>query len=326
VNELLTPAEANDLIDRGLVLHIAGDERALRQLHRGTWIGGTTPYLLTRQGGIVEREKVFVTLLPVKPGAVATRFIDIGRLPAISTEAPRNGFTIVIAPAMSDIHAIYSLTSAAVPGIRDIALMGWVSGVHFDDHGKVSAKVFDGVTGEAADDRIVVLHAALPPNKSAVVDIVNLVTPGNGDEIVFDAPSFSVRECVINGRREDFYAYALRKELPMHCPLVTDLNGEFISVSIKTIDAASRSVQFYAPVMKGRVYRLAAVVPDYREALARVAAERHLEPILSCNCYNNFRLLRPRGRAFQSAARPGGVRRTGARFDEPDAGVSVDQE
>lgn len=288
MNELVTAAEANTLIDRGCVLHIAGEEPVLRQLHRGNWIGGTTPYILTRNGGVVEREKVFVSELPVNARAITTHFIDIGCLPAISVEAPRNGFSIVIAPGMSEIHSIYSLTAASIPGIRDIPIMGWISGVHVDDRMKVTAKVVNGVTGEVADDRIVVIHAALPPNREASVGIINLIIPGEGDEIVFDTPSFSVRDCTINGQRDDFYAYAIRNRLELHHPLVTELNGEPISVSLKLIDAETRSVQFYAPVMKDRVYRLATSVPDYRNALIRRAAEQKLDPVLSCNCVHNF--------------------------------------
>lgn len=288
LNELLTPAEANALIDRDLVMHIAGDEKALRKLHCGNWVGGTTPYMLTSQGGIVEREKVFVSELPVKPGAVAIRFIDIGHIPAITTEAPRNGFTIVIVPGMSEIHTIYSLTAANIPGIRDIPIIGWVSGVHIDDRPRVTAKVFNGQTGEVADDRIVVLQAPMPTTSEAQVSILNLVKPGTGDEFVFDAPSFSVRECLINGERDDFYAYAVRNNISLHWPLVTELNGDRLSVALKAVDAESRSVQLFAPVMQGRPYRLAEAIDDYRGKLIRATLDRKLTPVLSYNCFHNY--------------------------------------
>lgn len=288
MNELVTPEEANVLIARGCVLHIAGVEAALKQLNRGRWIGGTTPYMLTRDGGVVERHKVFVTELPVHPDAITTRFVDIGNIPAISTEAPRNGFSLVIVPAMSEIHTIYSLTSANIPGIRDIALLGWVSGVHVEERRQYTPKVFDGISGDVADDCIVVMHAALPPHKEAKVGIVNLVTPGDGDTLEFDAPGFSVRECAINGHRDDFFAYAVRRKLGVHCPLVTELNGEYIAVGIKLIDAETRAVQLYAPVMRDHVYRLAAAPPDYRGALIRVADAMDVKPVLSVNCVRNF--------------------------------------
>jgi hypothetical protein len=288
VNELFTITQANALIDEGRILHIAGDEALLRRLHHGTWIGGTTPYILTRQGGIAERQRVFVTEMPDAVRDVVIRFIDIGNIPAIATEAPRYGFTIVIAPGMSDIHTIYGLTANAIPGIREIPIMGWITGVHEEDRGRLTPKVFNGRTGEAADNRIVVMQAALPCSKEAVVGIINLFKPGTDDEIVFHEPSFSARECLINGTPEDFYVYGVRKNLDIKRPLVTKLGGDFINVSIKAIDAESRSVQFYAPVMKGRVYRQAAPLPDYLAALVAVTKEQNLAPVLSCNCYHNY--------------------------------------
>lgn len=288
VNELVAIAEANALIDQGRVLHIAGEEQLLRQLHRGHWIGGTTPYILTRQGGGAERERVFVSELPVGRRDVSTRFVGIGNIPAISTEAPRNGFTIVIAPGMSEVHTIYGLTANRIPGIREIPIIGWISGVHEKDRGHLTPKVFNGVSGEASDSSIVVLQATLPSEKKAAVSIINLFKPGAGDEIVFSEPSFSVKECLINGELTDFYAYASSRELDLQRPLVTELGGEFINVSFKAIDAESRSVQFYAPVMKGRVYRQAAPLPDYRMALVEAAEALQLSPILSCNCYHNY--------------------------------------
>jgi len=288
MNELRDIRETNALIDNGLVLHIAGEEALLRQLHRGSWIGGTTPYMLTAEGGIAERERVFVSVLPVLPSDVCLRLVDIGHIPAISTEAPRNGFTLVIAPGMSEIHRVYGLTANGIPGIREIPVMGWISGVHEDDRARLTPKVFNGLTGEVSDVAIVAMQATLPTTKRAVVSIINLVEPAEGDTFVFYEPSFSVRECLINGKAEDFYAYAIRKGLDLQCPLVTELGGELLNVSFNVIDAESRSVLFYAPVMAGRVYRQAAPLLDYRAALIEVAEKLKLTPVLSCNCFHNY--------------------------------------
>lgn len=288
LNELLTPEEANAVIARGCVLHIAGDERALRRLRPGNWIGGTTPYILTNEGGVVERDKVFVTELPVRPDAISTSFVDIGHIPAISVEAPRFGFTLVVMPAMSEIHNIYGLTSANIPGIRDIAVMGWVSGLHADDLGKTKAKVFNGLTGEVADDRIVVMRARLPSSKQAKVDIVNLVEPEEDTALVFDTPSFTVRDCEINGERQNFYDFAVRKGVGVHQPLVTDLNGEPICVSLRSLDAQTRTVQLFAPVMRGHVYRFGDAVSGFRDRLIRTIEERALRPVLACQCFHNY--------------------------------------
>lgn len=288
MNKLCEVAEANALIGEGRLLHIAGDEPLLRRLDRGNWIGGTTPYLITQQGGIAERGRVFVTELPQTEGEASIRFVGIGNVPSISIEAPRKGFTIVIAPGMSDIHTIYGLTANRIPGIREVPVVGWISGVHETDRGSLTPKVFSGRTGEASDEQIVVLQAELPAGKKAEVGIINLFEQGDGDEIVFQEPSFSARECLINGKPQDFYKYAVHHDLDIKRPLVTELNGELINVSFKAIDAESRSVQFYAPVMKDRVYRQAAPLTDYCDALIRVAEQKRLSPVLSCNCYHNY--------------------------------------
>jgi hypothetical protein len=288
LNTLLTVRDANDLIAERRILHIAGDETALRQLGRGSWIGGTIPYFLTSEGGVVERERVFVTELPAVVKNVTTQFIDIGHIPAITTDAPHNGFSIVIVPGLTDIHTTYGLTANSIPGIHDAAVVGWISGVHLDDVGKLTPKVFDGVTGEVSDNRIVVMRATIPSAKVAIVGIVNVFEPGAGDAVVFSESNFFAGPCSINGVLEDFYDYTMRKGLDLTLPLITELSGNLINVSFQKIDHAERRVHFYAPVMKGRTYHQAAPMPDYRKALIEAAKRLHLDPAFACNCILNY--------------------------------------
>lgn len=295
MSELLSVAETNFLIDAGKRLHIAGDECVLRQLNRGTWIGGTTPYFITDRGGLVEREKLFVTPLPDYLTDVATAMIDIGHIPAIITEAPRHGFTLAIIPGFSDIHTAYGLTADGIPGIHDTPVVGWVSGVHLSELDARTPKVFDGATGEGSDHRMVVLRATLPQGKIAEVGRVNVYVPGQGDEIVFRESAFSARDCTINGQAENFHDYVVRTKLNTELPLVTELSGHNINVSFRAVDAATRSVTFYAPVMKEHVYRLATLAGDYRETLVDAMKKLDLSPVFACNCILSYRYGRLEG-------------------------------
>lgn len=288
MNQLVSVNEANALISQGRILHIAGDETALRGLKRGQWIGGTIPYFLTDHGGVVERERVFVTELPAAVTSVETRLIDIGHIPAITTDAPRSGFSIVIAPGMSDIHTTYGLTANSIPGIHESPVVGWISGVHLSEIGLITPKVVDGVSGTFADNRIVVMHAHLPRNKTAVIGAINVFEQGDGDEIIFSSPSFSAGPCLINREPDDFYAYAIRRRLNLDLPLITELSGLKINVSFQALDHEHRRVNFYAPVMKGKIYRQAAPLSDYREALRRAVKHFTLKPDFSCNCILNY--------------------------------------
>ncbi len=47
----LSTREASDLIASGVVLLAAGSAQALAALPRGKWIGGSTPYFMTAEGG-----------------------------------------------------------------------------------------------------------------------------------------------------------------------------------------------------------------------------------------------------------------------------------
>lgn len=288
MNELLTLAEANGLIASGRSLLVAGDEKVLRQLHQGNWIGGTTPYFITRDGGIVERERVLVSELPDAVIETETHLVDIGHIPAITTDAPRYGFSIVIVPGLSDIHTAYGLTANAIPGIHDTPIAGWVAGVHLSEIGEATPKVFDGITGACSDRHVAVMRAKLPSSKTADIGMINLFHPGDGDEIVFHEPAFSARDCSINGETENFYDYVLRKKLDLKLPLVTELSGHHINVSFQAIEGDTRTVKFYAPVMKGRVYRQAAPIADYREALVRAVQGVSLSPVFACNCILNY--------------------------------------
>ena len=52
--------------------------------------------------------------------------------------------------------------------------MGWVTGVHLDDLGRVTPKVFDGSRGLVFEDGAMVLHVALRADRVADIDILNL--------------------------------------------------------------------------------------------------------------------------------------------------------
>lgn len=288
LNQLVTVGEANDLIDHGRMLHVAGDEKALRQLHKGRWIGGTIPYFLTQDGGVVERERLFVTELPSIASDMTTQMLDIGHIPAIFTEAPANGFSIVIVPGMSDIHTTYSLTAASIPGLYETAVMGWIAGVHLNDIGEVTPKVFDGPTGAVSDQKIVVLRANLPLSHKAVVETINVFSQGDGDEIVFLESGFSAGPCIINGKPDDFYDYTRRNDLDLALPLITDRAEQMINVSFQLLDHETRRVHFFAPVIKKRLYRQARPMPDYRLALIAAAKEHVIDAAFSCNCILNY--------------------------------------
>ncbi len=286
--DLHTVSEANDLIDAGKRLHIAGDEAALSKLHKGVWIGGTIPYFLTQQGGVMDRQRLFITELPDCVSETKIAFISSEQLAFVPADAPENGFSLVIAPGMSDVHATYALKAEKLPHIYERPIIGWVAGVHLSEIGAVKPKVVNGMTGAFSDDRLVVLHATLPENRLASIGIVNVFRQGAGDAFVFDETGFSGGDCLVNGKNGNFYDYAKERNIDLRFPLVANYSGEMINVSIQELDRATRSAKFYAPILKGMEYRQAEPVADYRAKFIEQMEGLQISPAFSCNCILNY--------------------------------------
>jgi hypothetical protein len=286
--ELFNISDANALIKSGKWLHIAGEEASLTKLTKGNWIGGTIPYFLTKEGGMVDRERLFITELPREVTEASISFVSQDQLEAIPGRAPENGFSLVVIPGMSDAHAKYALAAERLPHIFEKPIVGWVAGVHLDDLGKVRPKVFNGQTGAASDDRIVVLQAHLPSSLIASIGIINVFEQGSGDTILFDDTGFSGDRCRINGQPASFYDYVVDQKLDMRFPLVANRSGEMINVSFQALDEAAHLVKFYAPVLEKIEYRQAKPIDDYRTRFIEATGDFNVSPAFTCNCILNY--------------------------------------
>ncbi|PKO45951.1 MAG: hypothetical protein CVU31_10955 [Betaproteobacteria bacterium HGW-Betaproteobacteria-4] len=286
--ELISVSRAAELIEAGKYLSIAGDEAALRQLPQGHWIGGTIPYFMAAEGGTVSRDQVFVSEIGGYAAPPQLRFYDAGTLPQICRNAPDNGYSLLIIPAFSACHAGFAQNAPNFEEMYMKPLIGWIAGVHLDDLGKVTPKVVLGSTGEFSETDAVVMDVPLPPEKFAQIDIVNLFRPGSGAGIRFLNNGFSAGDCLIDGQAANLADYLAAKQIDSRLPLVADYSGALINVSIRHIDHAARSVEFYAPVFPGLEYRVAAPVADYVTAFHNALPGGGTDIAFSCNCILNF--------------------------------------
>ncbi|MDZ7909902.1 MAG: hypothetical protein U5N10_17935 [Gemmobacter sp.] len=287
-NELLTPAEAAARIEAGAVMSIAGSADLMADLPKGAWIGGSTVYFMTAEGGRVDREHLFCTTFP--EGSTATaRHLPTAALADIAQGYKPKGVTLTVLPAFSSAHARFAEDGAHYPGLFDQPLLGWISGVHLDDIGKVAPTVFDGSTGEKHEDGAVLLHVALPEGQSATLDIVNIFAQGGDDDLCFTFPEtgFAARKAMVNGVEVDLAAYLVEKGADTRLPLVANYAGAMINVSFQNVDAASGNVQFYAPVFPGIEYRLAGSAGDYVATFAEKVGAAGTGSC-SCNCILNY--------------------------------------
>lgn len=292
-HSILTVGEAKELIQAGRKLLLAGDENTLRKLPPGDWTGGTIPYFISEtEGGMVSRSVVFATDITDVVESLRIVRYDHNTLSRVFADGKAHGFSFIIMPARSIAHLAFALNA---PGYEDFGarpLVGWISGVHLDELGEVTPKVFNGRTGVAFSEGALVLHADLAPGKAARMGIINLFEQGEGDTFTFPVDGFSARSVLVNGEKDNFAAYIRRNDLDTKLPLVADYNGVLANTSFQSVDDIGEEVTFYAPVFKGVSYKHAKPVADYEAAFKnRLSEERSIcaeNVAFSCNCILNY--------------------------------------
>jgi len=295
---LMSIQDVSKLIVGGRRLAIAGDEALLSKLPRGNWIGGTTAYFMTEKGGVVTKEHMFVHDLTDSSTGGSIKRYSVADLPNIAKDAPERGFSIIIIPAFSEAHFAYAQNAPNYEGIFMKPIVGWISGVHLDDLGKVAPKVFNGETGAFAENDAMVFHFTIANDKDATIHILNLFEQGNGDTITFEEEGFAVHDCFINGEKQSVHDYIKNNNIDTKLPLVADYCGAHVNVSYQGIRPSDGAVMLYAPVFKDVKYKIAAPVSDPASAFKRIAPKDPTPPTFACNCVLNFLYLGLEGKTI----------------------------
>ena len=282
--------EVKKKIEQGKILILAGDEDVLKNLPKGNWIGGTIPYFMAEKGGISTREQIFVTEFPGYITDFLIKEYDENSISKVFVDHEAQGFSIIIIPASCPLHFSYALNSYKYEGFATRQLIGWIAGMHLDDLGTITPKVFNGKKGEMLENAAVVIHVALPESKYSDIDIINIFEQGEGDVIVFPEDGFSATDAIINGEKKNFAEYIKEHDLDIRFPLVADYSGAMINTSFQNVDEENRKVDFYAPVFKGVEYKQAKPVEDYvSKFLNNMPKESSSDNIIfSCNCILNY--------------------------------------
>lgn len=279
-------------INQGEYLVIAADEDVLANLPSGNWIAGTIPYFMTDEGGKADRNHIFVNTIN---GIASSRppritLYDANSIGRIAQEAPEHGFTIVILPAMSEVHASYAKNAPNYPNMYFSPIIGWISGVHLDDLGARNAKIgFGPLNGMLLEQQAVAMHISLPAHQLANINIVNLFAQGEGAEIKFKSTGFEVTDCTVDGQPVKLAEYIQQHNIDTRLPLVANYSGVMVNVSIQSVDADSGKVALYAPVFAEVSYRFARPVENYIEAFDKMLPASATDKIaFSCNCILNY--------------------------------------
>jgi len=282
---LMTFDEVSKRITKGDVLHIAGTEALLRKLPGGNWIGGSTEYFMTVDGGKVSGDLLFVTAF--NDARFSIKSYDVEGIDQIANDAFDHGFSIVIMPFDSGVHRTYAEKAAEFENmfLREIA--GWVSGLNLGKEGQTPVTV-DGSKLSVYSDRAVALHIEAPKEKTVLVNIINIFEQDEGSPIIeFKEEGFSVTKCLIDGVDTVLADYIAQNGIDTKLPLVGDYSGAGVNISFKAIEDGV--VYFYAPVFRNIKYRMAKNIGDYEKAFHdQLAGINDASAVFSCNCVLNF--------------------------------------
>jgi hypothetical protein len=296
-SELLSIPKVQSAIAAGESLFLAGSREALSQLPQGNWIGGTIPYFMSDEGGIVSEDRIFVTKVPDFALEVKTADYGPDNLADLYRDAPANGFTFLVLPASTEVHKTFAEQAPSYDGFLFRPVVGWVTGVRVDHIGKEAPAVFNGKTGKSFDARGTALHVTLPANKVVDLEIVNIFKSGGGNLIRFEEAGFRVSKCLVDGKPANLAEYITSNGIPTEFPLVGDYNGSAINVSFQSVDASAGTVDLYAPVFPGVDYHFGKPVEDYAGAFGKAIPAEEDEPAFACNCILNFLYGKLEGKA-----------------------------
>lgn len=291
-------------ISKGKKLLLAGDEDLLRQLPKGKWIGGTIPYFMDETGGVITKDKIFVSELPEVIKDIQVKIYNDASLAEIPQNTAENGLSFIIIPANSKAHISYAQSAPKYKDIYDRVIIGWISGVHLNDLTRAVPKAFNGFNGEVIEQEAVVMHCDLEKANKPCIGIINVFEPGDGDIITFKEASASVKECLINGQPVNFADYLKKNDIDTKLPLVGNYCGVSVNVSFQYIDLSAGMVRFYAPAFPGIDYKIARPVHDYVSKFLKALPKEGVKPCFSCNCILNFLYSKLEGKTTRGMTGP----------------------
>jgi len=291
------------LIEKGYHLSLAADERVLSKLPKGNWIAGTIPYFMDVNSGLFTQELIYVNKLTDLSKDVKIKVYDIHNIDILTQDTYHNGFTLLIIPPFQEIHQDFAIKSETMEGLYDNPVVGWVAGIDLSS-GDVP-KVYNGLTLESYENKVVAFHVQLPENTFAQIDIINIFKQDpESPEIHFYLDSFEVIHCLIDNKEVNLSDYIIQNKIDPKLPLIADYSGASINVSIKEVDKDFGIVNFYAPVFASKTYKFAKQIDNYIKEFEINTLNIHKNNEFSCNCILNYMYGNLEGKKIENVTGP----------------------
>lgn len=291
--KLYSKQDVEKFISAGNKMVLTADENILKQLPKGNWVGGTTPYFMDKKAGIITKELIFVDDFTEIAVDFKIEQFSKENIQNIALNAYENGFSVLILPLDAPVYYEFALNSLTYQQIFQNPVVGYVAGFDFADFGNATAKVINGQTLQMSENEAIALHIQLPENKIARAEILNLDTIApNSDTIVFEKTSFVQSDCFINGKKRNLaeYLFETKYKETAPRPLIANTNGALINRDIKNIDLEKKEVSFFSPVYAQDKYYLTNIIVDYQTLFNFELTKIELKPLYTAICVSYYLL------------------------------------
>lgn len=279
---LYTVEETAEMIKAGKKLVVAGDMPLLEQLPEGDWIGGTSPYFMTPEGGKIIKDKIFVSDLTDSVSELMIKTYDAEGLKNVYTDGYEDGYTFLIIPPYSVAQERFAFEAPSYEGFASKPLCGWVAAHEFDQRQIEVGKTYcrNGQSGSA--ELAVAMHVKLPANKYAEMNLVNFYEPREDITVEFTETSLTVRNVIVNGKEVNFAKYIKENNLDPDLPIMTDAFSQLTNVSIHMM--TEDTVTVFAPVFQGIPYKIAKPVDNLPQKMLDYKNPDSESPDAGCMC------------------------------------------
>ena len=299
--KLYTVDEVSDFISHGKTLSLAGDESLLAKLPKGNWIGGTIPYFMGLNTSLFTKELIYVNDFSEFQHNFTIKSYSKSDINNIIDDAYNNGYTIVIFPPFTEVHIQYATQIPKNENLFNNPIIGWVAGIDLNSNN--IARTYNGLRNQVYIDTAVAIHVELPQNKLSRLDIVNIFDQSEENiEIQFLKDGFNCETCLINGEEINFAQYIYENNIDTKLPIISDYSGALINVSFRSL--TTKTVDFYAPVFKDKIYKFAKPISDYVSRLNSQIIKNIIEPEFSCNCILNYLYGEMEGKKIENVSGP----------------------
>ena len=288
-NGLYTKEKVVEFIKQGRIMHLCGNEHTLKDLPKGNWIAGMSPYFMDNVGKICDNKIYVDDFSFIAEECEVTTFDESNISEIAKRNKYTNGFIFVVLPIDSEVYYTFANHSLEYEDIYDNPVVGYVSSVLLSDYGKVQPKVAIGSEGVLHDNKAAVMYVKVSDRLRVRTEIMNLDTiDDTTPSLKFPKTGFKQSDCLIDGKPGNIASYleAVKGRIGHYPQLITSQNGALVVRDVKSVNVETGEAVFFSPAYESDVHYIVKQNNDYLATFnRRLGRKTDVIACLSCTSY-----------------------------------------